>query len=216
MQLTRQYPAQDFHGLLKAPHGQLEIITTPLLHEQQIVIICHPHPLHQGSMHNKVITTIAKACTDQGYATVRFNYRGVGRSSGEYGHMIGETEDCRTIYQWLREQYPNARIALAGFSFGSFIAASMANEINDCRWLVTVAPSVEHADFTPLTQIACPWLVAQGDADEIVPPDAVYRWFDTMQNADELARFAETSHFFHGKLIPLRDKLQAWINDHTG
>src|SRR5436189_4416294 len=93
-----------------------------------IGVVCHPHPLYQGTMHNKVVTTIAKAWQEMGMSTLRFNFRGVGLSEGEYGHGEGEQEDLKAVLNWILEQFPNAKICLGGFSFGAFIAAKVAAE----------------------------------------------------------------------------------------
>ena len=201
------------HGLLQIPNGQLEIMTTPVQDEAKVAVICHPHPLHDGTMRNKVVSTLAKACQKRGYATLCFNYRGVGESSGEYGDMVGEIEDLKAVLDFVKRALPSAEIGLAGFSFGSYIAASVANETDDYRWLMSVAPSVEHADFSKLTNVKCPWAVFQGEEDEIVPFDAVNNWYASMPNCETIVRFIETSHFFHGKLVQLREEVDAWLDE---
>ena len=205
------FPAQAFYGKLLAPHGQLEIMTTPGADLSQIAVICHPHPLHDGTMHNKVVTTLAKACQNLGMPTVRFNYRGVGKSSGEYGQLTGEIDDLQTVLAWLKKSQPNAQIGLAGFSFGSYISAHVANLLPDAAWLISVAPAVHHADFTELQNITCPWLVIMGDEDEVVPPADVYAWAAKTPQIETLQRFADATHFFHGKLGPLRTCVQSWL-----
>ena len=136
--------------------GQLEAITSDLSpNSERIVIICHPHPLFQGTMHNKVITTIAKAFQLKNYASVRFNYRGVGKSAGNYGDIAGEVDDCLSVYNWVLQKVPHAKISLAGFSFGAFISASVANQ-KKCEQLISVAPAVNNADFLSLKNISCP------------------------------------------------------------
>jgi len=129
--------------MLPGPAGQLEaLVSTPQQNARETVaIICHPNPLFEGTMHNKVVTTIAKAFDLLGLTTVRFNYRGVGKSEGEYGETIGETEDCLAIVDWVQKTYPNYSLWLSGFSFGAYISASVANQMAVAQ-LVSIAPAV--------------------------------------------------------------------------
>ncbi len=192
---------------IPGPCGQLEtLLTQPDVNARGLAIICHPHPQHAGTMHNKVVTTIAKAFELKNYVTLRFNYRGVGASAGEYGHMLGETEDALSIYAYAKKHFPQLAITLAGFSFGAYIAASVANQ-RDCRQLISVAPAVNHAKFATLNNIGCPWFVFQGEQDEIVPATAVQDFVRQSAYPIQLSLFADTSHFFHGKLIELREAL---------
>src|SRR3990167_7077236 len=103
-------------------------------------------------------------------AAVRFNYRGVGKSTGKYAEGLGETDDVLAVIDWIKKQYPHVSIVLAGFSFGGYVAARAAS-LYPVSSLATVAPGVSHFDFTKLKPISCPWLVIQGEQDEIVPPE---------------------------------------------
>lgn len=175
---------------------------------EKIAIICHPHPLQQGSMDNKVVTTIAKAFNKLTIPAIRFNYRGVGQSVGTYGDMVGEVEDCQAIIDWVKSQYPRAKIILAGFSFGAYIAAkACADNLRDVAYLCTVAPSVERMPFDALPYIDCQWLVIMGDEDEIVRPVAVFEWFERLRANKQLIKFPGAKHFFHGKLVDLQNTL---------
>jgi uncharacterized protein len=172
-----------------------------------IGIVCHPNPVEGGTMNNKVVTTIARAFERLGVTTVRFNYRGVGQSQGQYGHVTGEIDDLRAVVAWVQQEYPQHDIWLAGFSFGSFIAASVAQELDTVKQLVTIAPAVNRHDFTVFSQMPCPWLVVASDADEIVPYLEVKSWLDQPPSPIESYIFQGVSHFFHGQLIPLRQRL---------
>lgn len=198
--------------LLPGPSGALEVATTwPQKVQQEVVgIVCHPHPLYHGTMHNKVVTTVARAFDQMGVPTVRFNYRGVGKSEGTYGDMVGEQADLRAILAWVHATLPGWKIWLAGFSFGAFISAVVANEAAPSR-LISIAPAVHHADFNQLTHIHCPWLVVQGDADEVVPFQAVQAFADQPPSPLTFQVFPGVGHFFHGHLIELREALVAWL-----
>ncbi len=195
------------------PAGPLEAITSsPATVVKPIVaIICHPHPLHQGSMHNKVVTTLAKTYDACGLPTIRFNYRGVGKSAGEYGYIEGEIADCLAVYNWAKTNMPDHEIALAGFSFGSFISAALANQ-HKTHHLISVAPAVNHAPYETLDNIKCPWLIIQGEADEIVPVDKVLTWQQNLVLPHQFELLPGVSHFFHGQLLLLRQSVERFLS----
>lgn len=170
-------------------------------------IICHPHPQHGGTMHNKVVTIVARALRESGLATVRFNFRGVGESTGEFDDGRGEADDLGTVVEWVRKVHPDDALWLAGFSFGSAIALRSAKKLAAAA-LISVAPPVDHLDLTQIELPGCPWLIVQGEADEIVNPAAVFAWIDalpkTLVNPPIVVRMADTSHFFHRRLMDLR------------
>lgn len=207
-----EFPHQTETFLLPGPAGQLEVMTTrPDKLVAAVAIICHPHPLKEGTMHNKVVTILAKAFDKLGFATVRFNYRGVGNSEGSYGNMEGEIEDLLAIKTWVSQVLPEADCCLAGFSFGGFIAASVAHQLDDIKCLVTVAPAINHADFSALAHIHCPWLVIHGDQDDIVPYDQVLALSQNPPSPMELLTVSDTGHFFHGKLVLLQQMVMGFL-----
>jgi alpha/beta superfamily hydrolase len=172
------------------------------------LVICHPHPLYGGTMDNKVITTIAKAGVELGMQVLRFNYRGVGHSAGTFADAVGECDDLQAVIAWLKEQSPNLRLLLCGFSFGAYIAAKVTSETPNIKGLITVAPAVLHYDFNGLAKVNCPWFLIQGSADEVVPPQSVYNFLaKTSQNIKRID-FADAGHFFHGRLIELKQTVK--------
>ena len=205
------FPEQDRTFLLPGPVGQLEVLTTfpESTTLAGVGVICHPDPRFAGTMLNKVVTTTARAFGNLGLATVRFNYRGVGRSMGEYGHTDGELADLESIIAWVREVLPSQPLWLAGFSFGSYISARAAQPARPAR-LISIAPPVTHYNFNQFTQIACPWLVIQGDQDEVVSCAAVQEWAARPPSPLELTIMPGASHFFHGRLIELREIIEKW------
>ena len=166
-------------------------------------VICHPHPLYGGTMQNKVVHTLAKSLAANDQTAVRFNFRGVGISDGSYDEGIGEADDTLAVVDWVKEQQPGLPVVLAGFSFGSFVALRAAAKIQPVA-LITVAPPVRMFDFDHLQSNTCPWLLIQGDEDEVVEIDSVVNWVRTLEKPPQLEIIEGSSHFFHGKLIELR------------
>jgi uncharacterized protein len=191
---------------IPGPAGVLEAIA----HEAQGTaralygIVCHPHPVYGGTMDNKVVYTLARALQTSGVATLRFNFRGVGASEGAYDEGAGETQDAAAVADFGLKRWPNRRLVLAGFSFGAFVALRLALS-RDTDRLITVAPPVGRFDFSKLQAPACPWLVVQGDADELVDPNAVIDWVSRQVPPPELRVVPGVGHFFHGHLTDLRD-----------
>jgi len=128
---------------LEGPVGRLEALISGIkeTHDESVVgIICHPHPLYQGTMHNKVVTTVIRAWQQLGFSTVRFNFRGVEGSEGSYNEGIGEVEDLQAVFKWVKASMPNAKIWVGGFSFGAYIAAQFSAQ-HLIAGLITVAPA---------------------------------------------------------------------------
>lgn len=212
---TITWPQTETTFLLPGPVGDLEVAVNPVGDSEEVAIICHPHPLHGGTMNNKVVTTVAKAFAQKGISTVRFNYRGVGASEGSFGDFVGETADLLAVIDWVLQQKPHAKLWLAGFSFGAYIAAQGAlQRANVVQQLFSIAPAVRLNNFDQFITIQCPWVVIQGEQDEIIAPTDVYAWVERMMPHApiKLFRLPETSHFFHGKLLALRDILVSEIN----
>jgi hypothetical protein len=169
-----EFPPAEGRISLQGPAGVLETLTTtPSLESDITAVVCHPHPLYGGTMNNKVVYTVARAFNELGLRTVRFNFRGVGKSEGGYGEGIGETDDLLAVLSWVKRTRPNDRVWLAGFSFGSFVAARAAQQWPTDQ-LVSIAPPVTHFDFTGFQLPSCPWLIVQGDQDEIVSASEVF------------------------------------------
>lgn len=207
----------DNNGLfIPGPAGKLEaILTQPVGNSVAVAIICHPHPLQEGTMHNKVVTTLAKAYDLCDAVTIRFNFRGVGASDGVFDYAKGECDDLRAIVRWAQEHYPTQPIWLAGFSFGSYVAARVAYEDKIVQMLVSIAPPVgkdDYYDFASLSTMSQPWLVVQGDQDEIVSFDKVVAWWDSrrLSPQQELIVLNDVGHFFHRRLIDLRTIVYNW------
>ncbi len=196
---------------IDGPVGQLEALYLDVADARGAVLICHPNPVQGGTMLNKVVSTLQRTARDAGYVTLRFNYRGVGQSAGSHDMGAGEVADAQAAAAWLREKHPHLPLVLMGFSFGGFVATSLAGCLESAdvtlQHLFMIAPAVMRltAEF-PLPQ-RCPITVVQPDADEVVAPQLVYEWSDALSRPHELLKVAECGHFFHGKLTDLKDLL---------
>jgi alpha/beta superfamily hydrolase len=201
-------PTKEVTQLIHGPAGQLEIaISEPLETERNAWgIICHPHPLYGGTMHNKVVTTLAKTFQGMGVPTVRFNFRGVMRSQGAYDNGHGELEDLLAVIDWVQQTSLKNEIWLGGFSFGGYIAAKAATQIPVAK-LVTIAPPVQHFPMHQLPPILNQWVLVQGERDDVVPPQAVLEWAEARDPKPIIIRFPEAGHFFHGQLSELREQI---------
>lgn len=195
---------------LPGPSGALEAATalpTPGHARRGTAIICHPHSQHGGTMHNKVVTIVERALRELGFATVVFNFRGVGASAGSYDDGRGETDDLLAVAHWVQRVRPDDALWLAGFSFGSYVAARAAAQL-PVRQLISIAPPVSRWEFGALPPPPCPWLVIQGESDEVVDPAAVYDFVAAQKNPPTLVRMPETGHFFHRRLMDLRGAIK--------
>ena len=194
--------------------GDIEVLMTrpkALTETSPVVIISHPHSLYGGTMTNKVVTILAKSFSELGAITVRFNFRGVGKSEGEYDHGIGEAEDLQALAAELKTWRPQAPIWLAGFSFGAYVTARAQVAIK-AEKLLLVAPPVSMYPFNELDEITVPWVVIQGGQDEVIDAAAVKSWVSERVNKPQLIWMEEAGHFFHGKLNDVKDALlQAWV-----
>jgi uncharacterized protein len=178
-------------------------------------VACHPHPLFGGTMDNKVTHVLARAMNECGAPTLRFNFRGVGASGGKFDHGSGETDDLVAVVAEGRRRFPSARLWLGGFSFGAFVALRAAARVAPDK-LVAVAPPVARFDLGEVTHPDCDWMLAQGDADDVVPPQAVLDWAarqpTTPQGRMPRVHVLEgAGHFFHGKLHELKPLVIAFL-----
>lgn len=202
---TREIPL-----FIDGPDGPLEALHLDTPDAIGVALICHPHPLFAGTMQNKVVATLQRIARDAGYATLRFNFRGVGQSAGSYAEGRGEIDDALAAARWLGERHPGLPLTLMGFSFGSCVAGNAAARLEGqgvaLRHLFMLAPPVER--FAVELPRQCPITVVQPEDDEVVTPARVYAWSESLALPHELLRVPGCSHFFHGKLIELKDLLQ--------
>jgi uncharacterized protein len=191
-------PAGPIEGLLQEREGE-----TPGL----VALVCHPHPLYGGTLHNKVAHRAASALHALGATVLRFNFRGVGESAGTHDRGAGELEDARAALRFLTARHPHARRWACGFSFGSWIAARLAVSDASIAQLILIAPPVRYAGFEALRDNAVPKLVIQGTADVTSPPALLEEEFPTWAEPKTLIRIEGATHFFDRQLGALADAI---------
>jgi alpha/beta superfamily hydrolase len=167
-------------------------------------------------MTNKVVHTLAKAFNDVGAPAVRFNYRGVGASAGTYDDGNGETHDALAALEWAAQRWPGAQLWLGGFSFGGAVAIRAAvafSQGSSVARLVTVAPAIRRVSVDSNTLPQCPWLIVQGDRDELVDPADIQQWAQALPVQPRLTMLSGVEHFFHGRLNDLRTTVASWLTE---
>ena len=202
---------------ITGPAGKLEaIVETPVnIAAVGAVVVCHPHPQHGGTMHNKVVYTLARAFVRMGFTALRFNFRGTGTSEGEFDDGVGELEDAKAVLTWMRSEYVGGPQWLGGFSFGAAVALQAALEF-PLNGLITVAPAVDRIASGLRGQPDCPWLIVQGDQDELVDIADTIDWVNGLNPGPELLVLPGAEHFFHGRLVQLREVVTNFVQKKAG
>ena len=204
--------------LVAGPAGRIECaVDRPEAAPRGWALVCHPHPQQGGTLDNKVAQTVARAFLQLGWASVRFNFRGVGASEGGWGEGLGEIEDARAVHAAFaaRPEYAALPFALAGFSFGGWVAATLASSLvantsgqaKPAR-LVLVGPSTEKQ---AVPSVPADTVVIHGETDDIVPLAATLAWARP-QNLPVIV-FPGVGHFFHGQLGLLKNTLVRELHD---
>lgn len=188
---------------------ELRIYVPEEVKANTIAMIGHPHSLFGGSMDNKVVTTIARACSDLGIKSITFNFRGVGKSQGDFDNGVGESADMQHIMTEIAKIAPNVRWILAGFSFGSYVAYRVALNIKPVL-LLSIAPPVERCDYN--NNPDCPWIIIQGMKDDVVDPWHNINFATNHNPPIEVVEFKDAGHFFHGQLLRLRETISAIVH----
>ena len=179
-----------------------------LKNQAPVALILHPHPQFGGTMNNKVVYALYRTFLEQGYNTLRFNFRGVGRSEGTYDHGEGELNDAASALDWLQSANPNAaRCIVAGFSFGAWIALQLLMRRPDLDSFLAISPPADRYDFSFLAPCPVPGMIIQGANDNIVPHAYVGKLAEKLQQQRgikiDYRLIPEVDHFFTGKLPEL-------------
>ena len=196
---------------IPASHGQLEaILKEPSEPRKGVALVCHPHPLGGGTMHNKVVFRAAAGLVDAGLTTLRFNFSGVGASTGVHNDVEGGVEDVTDALAYLKAEFPDDTIVLAGFSFGSRTGMQVGMADERVKALISIGTPVEkYQDFDFLTKVKKPILFIHGDKDEFCTVAGLRSITDQIPQA-EVVIFENCGHFFDEHLNDLRDVIREW------
>lgn len=206
--------AQLQHVEIPAPHGRLEgLLRLPDQEgaSQMVAVVCHPHPVYGGTMHNKTVFRLAQALNAVGMPALRFNFRGVGESTGTYDEGEGEQDDVRAALDFLEGQFPDAPLCVAGFSFGSWVGLRVGCADERVRQLVGAGVPTRLLSTQALAQCARPKLIVQGELDQYGPQGDLLPWFETIPEPKHLEVVAGSDHYFTNHLDALSDAVTRYF-----
>jgi len=206
----------EIHVMLKVGENRLEGLFEKGEIASVAVIICHPHPLYGGSMDNGVVSTMQRSSRKMGWGTLRFNFRGVGRSDGTYGEGKGEAEDVRAVASYLFEQ-GTKELHLAGYSFGAWVALKALGLGLQPASMMLISPPIDFLEFSRLELPAKPCLITLGSQDDFCTFDSLQKWLSMQHSAEKFARvevFPDCDHFYGGNEIILCKRISAFLKKH--
>lgn len=203
--ITIAGPAGDLEALLEIPAGA---------DGARVAVICHPHPVYGGTMTNKVVHVLAKACNDRGVPALRFNFRGVGASEGEWDEGPGELADYRAALDAMASLYPQSELWAAGFSFGSYIALTAGATDDRVRLLLGIALPVNRYDYSAVRTSPKPKFLIQAERDEICPLKRAYEFYAQLSEPKELVVIDGADHLFDGKVPEVAEAIVDLLADY--
>jgi alpha/beta superfamily hydrolase len=194
---------------IAGPAGRLEaLLEEPEAAPPRLAaVVCHPHPLYGGTMHNKVVYRMARGLRRAGVVALRFNFRGVGLSEGQHAHLTGEIEDARAALDWLRARYPKLPFALAGFSFGARAITRLGCEIEGSEWLMAVGFPTDYGPADYLQTCAVRKIFIQSANDQYGPRTELEKIYARLPEPKELIWIEAADHFFAGALEELEEQV---------
>jgi uncharacterized protein len=208
--------AEIFHRklFLDGPAGRLESLlwTTATKTPTLAAVVCHPHPLFAGTMHNKVVYQAAKALHLRGIPVLRFNFRGAGLSEGTHDKGRGEAEDVRTALNFMETEYPGSDLLLAGFSFGSWVGLRVGCGDARVTDLIGLGIPVDRSNLDYLLECTKPKLFVQGGHDQFGARENVEKLFSSMAEPKQLVFVDGADHFFTGKLEQVAAAINDWLD----
>jgi uncharacterized protein len=209
---------------LPGPAGRLEaLLNTGSPNATHAALVCHPHPLYGGTLHNKVVFHAMKALNSFGFPVLRFNFRGTGLSEGEHASGIGEVEDVRAALAWVESEFALPAI-FAGFSFGAAVGLRAAYDDDGvCALIALGLPAVPVEgrvddrvyDFEFLRECTKPKLFVSGSRDQFGPPGKLEALVNTFADPKKLVRIEAGDHFFEGRLREMREAIEMWVKETT-
>lgn len=201
---------------LDGPAGRLEaLLNLGAENASHAALVCHPHPVYGGTLHNKVVFHTTKALNSFGFPVLRFNFRGAGLSEGEHAHGDGELDDVRVALDWLEREYRQP-VVFAGFSFGAAVGLRAACPDNRVQALISLGTPVapiddRRYDFGFLADCSKPKLFVSGSRDQFAPKTQLSQVFASVPEPKKLVFIEAADHFFEGRLRELRDAIESWV-----
>jgi len=184
---------------LPGPAGSLEaLLDLPAGAPRAVAVFGHPHPLHGGTMHTKAVYQAAKAMARIGVAALRFNFRGVGQSEGNFDSGIGEKDDFRAALDFAAGRFPGLPMWAAGMSFGAWVAMTVGVEDPRAALVLGIAPPVDRYDFESLKSSTRPKFIVHGEADELIPVKEIRKFYAQLPEPKELVVLEDANHLFEG------------------
>lgn len=209
-------PHKTIELILPSPAGELEaLLALPVpesMHYPAVAVICHPHPLYGGTMNSKVVVTASHAFLGLGIPSLRFNFRGVGRSSGKYDNGIGEQEDVTAAIDYMAER--GERIIIVGHSFGAWMGMKTGCEDAHAGLVIGIGTPVGFVDMAFLKHCSKPRLFIHGTLDELISIEKVEKVCSELSEPKKLIKIEEADHFFTGKLDELEDAVQSLTKEY--
>jgi hypothetical protein len=203
---------------LDGPAGRLEaLLNLGAENASHAALVCHPHPVYGGTLHNKVVFHTTKALNSFGFPVLRFNFRGAGLSEGEHAHGDGELDDVRVALDWLEREYRQP-VVFAGFSFGAAVGLRAACPDNRVQALISLGTPVapiddRRYDFGFLADCSKPKLFVSGSRDQFAPKPQLQQMFASVPEPKKLVFIEAADHFFEGRLRELRQEIESWVKE---
>jgi alpha/beta superfamily hydrolase len=197
------------HVDVYGPSGRLEAIYRDLQDPAAIAVVCHPHPLGGGTLHNKVVFRAARGLEAANVATLRFNFRGVGASGGQHNEGEGELDDVNAAIEWAKKKHPGLKLIVGGFSFGGWVASRAACERPDVDAVFLIGTPVNKYDFGYLRHCEKPMLFVHGTQDEHGDVTKVEKLSQSVRNAESVI-VTGADHFFTKQLEALEETMRGW------
>ena len=192
--------------------GRLEAIYRELQDPAGIAVVCHPHPLGGGTLHNKVVFRAARGLEAANVATLRFNFRGVGASGGKHDEGQGELDDVNVAIDWAKKKHPGKKLIVGGFSFGAWVASRAACELPEVDAIFLIGTPVNKYDFTYLRHCEKPMLFVHGTQDEHGDVGKLEKLVPHIRNAESII-ITGADHFFTKQLEPLEETMRGWAEE---
>jgi alpha/beta superfamily hydrolase len=204
----------EFLREIAGPAGPLEaLLDLPEGEPRAVAVFGHPHPLHGGTMHTKALYQAAKAMPRIGVASLRINFRGVGRSAGVFDAGLGEKDDFRAAVSFAAERFPDLPIWAGGMSFGSWVAMTVGAEDSRVSLLLGIAPPVDRYDFDVLKTCTLPKFIVHGESDELISIKEIRKFYALIPEPRELVTIEDANHLFEGKTSLVGEAVEDLLAD---